>query len=84
MSAAPIQLAQLAWDMVYGVEAGDDATYLDMWQKFMDRWNELLPDVPLYSNIYYTVHADWLEGYEQSSYWDFEQAILYASIANAE
>lgn len=78
------QLAQLAWDMVYGVEAGDDATYLDMWQKFMDRWNELLPDVPLYSNIYYTVHADWLEGYEQSSYWDFEQAILYASIANAE
>lgn len=78
------QLAQLAWDMVYGVEAGDDAAYLDMWQKFMDRWNELLPDVPLYSNIYYTVFPDWLQGYEQSSYWDFSQAVLYASIENAE
>ncbi len=78
------KLATLAWDMVYGVEAGDDATYLDMWQQFMDRWNELLPDVPLYSNIYYTVHADWLEGYDQSSYWEFEDAVLYATIANAE
>jgi len=77
-------LANLAWDMVYGVEAGDNETYLDMWQQFMDRWNELLPDVPLYSNVYYTVHADWLEGYEQSSYWEFAQAVLYASIANAE
>ena len=77
-------LSTLAWDMVYGVEAGDEATYLDMWQQFMDRWNELLPDVPLYSNIYYTVHADWLEGYEQSSYWEFQKAILYATIANAE
>ena len=70
--------------MVYGVEAGDDAAYLDMWQKFMDRWNELLPDVPLYSNIYYTVFPDWLQGYEQSSYWEFAQAVLYASIENAE
>ena len=55
-----------------------------MWQKFMDRWNELLPDVPLYSNIYYTVFPDWLQGYDQSSYWDFSQAVLYASIENAE
>ena len=78
------ELAQLAWDMVYGVEAGDDAAYLDTWQKFMDRWNELLPDVPLYSNIYYTVFPDWLQGYDQSSYWDFSQAVLYASIENAE
>lgn len=78
------QLSTLAWDMVYGVESGDNDTYLDMWQQFMDRWNELLPDVPLYSNVYYTVHADWLEGYEQSSYWEFQKAILYATIANAE
>ncbi len=78
------KLSTLAWDMVYGVEAGDNDTYLDMWQQFMDRWNELLPDVPLYSNIYYTVHADWLEGYDQSSYWEFEDAVLYANIANAE
>ena len=50
-------------------------------EMFIKRWNELLPEVPLYSNIYITVYPDWLQGYEQSSYWNFEQAILYASVA---
>ena len=75
------ELDKLSMDMVYGVEAGDDAAYLDIWQKFIKRWNELLPEVPLYSNIYISVYPDWLENYNQDSYWDFEQAILYATIA---
>lgn len=75
------QLDKLSMDMVYGVEAGDDAAYLELWKEFIKRWNELLPEVPLYSNVYISVYPDWLQGYEQSSYWDFEQAILYASIA---
>jgi len=69
-------------NMVYGVEAGDDETYLEIWEAFIQRWNELLPEVPLYSNIYVTVFPDWLEGYEQTSYWSFENAILYASIVD--
>ena len=76
------ELDKLSMDMVYGVEAGDNATYLDIWQKFIKRWNELLPEVPLYSNIYISVYPDWLQGYEQDSYWDFNQAILYATIAD--
>ena len=75
------ELDKLSMDMVYGVEAGDDATYLDIWEKFIKRWNELLPEVPLYSNIYVSVYPDWLQNYTQSSYWNFEQAILYANIA---
>jgi len=75
------ELDKLSMDMVYGVEAGDDATYLDIWQKFIKRWNEDLPEVPLYSNIYISVYPDWLENYNQDSYWDFNQAILYATIA---
>ena len=75
------ELDKLSMDMVYGVEAGDDEGYLEVWKAFIQRWNELLPEVPLYSNIYITVYPDWLEGYEQDSYWDFEQAILYANIA---
>ena len=75
------QLDQLSMDMVYGVEAGDDEGYLEVWKAFIQRWNELLPEVPLYSNIYISVYPEWLEGYEQDSYWNFEQAILYASIA---
>ena len=78
------QLATAAWDMVYGVESGDYDSYLKLWQDFIMRWNELLPQLPLYSNIYFTVFPEWVEGYEESSLWGFEQAVLYASIANAE
>ena len=78
------ELDRLSMDMVYGVDPGDTATYLDYWQKFILRWNELLPSIPLYSNVNHTLYADWLEGYEQNSVWDFQQAILYASIPSAE
>ena len=77
-------LADSAWDMVYGVESGDYDKYLELWQTFILRWNELLPEVPLYSNVYYTVFPEWLDGFEQSSLWEFEQAVLYATIQNAE
>ena len=75
------ELDKLSMDMVYGVEAGDDAGYLEVWKKFIQRWNALLPEVPLYSNIYISVYPDWLGNYTQDSYWDFNQAILYATIA---
>ena len=74
-------LDQLTMDMVYGVESGDSETYLNIWKQFIQLWNELLPEVPLYSNIYVTVYPDWLENYEQTSYWSFDNAIVYATIA---
>ena len=77
-------LDQLSMDMVYGVESGDDETYLKIWQDFIIRWNELLPNLPLYSNVYYTIYPEWLEGFEQNSLWGFDDAILYASIPTAE
>ena len=76
------ELDKLSMDMVYGVEAGDNDAYLEIWQNFIQRWNYLLPEIPLYSNIYVSVFPDWLEDYDQSSYWDFNQAILYANIVD--
>ena len=78
------KLDQLAGDMVYGVESGDDETYLELWKAFILRWNELLPEIPLYSATNITVIPDWLEGYDQSTYWDFGPAILDASIGIRE
>lgn len=78
------KLADSAWDMVYGVESGDYDSYLKLWQDFILRWNELLPEVPLYSNVYYTVFPEWLDGFEESSLWEFEQAVLYATIKDAK
>ncbi len=71
----------LSMEMVYGVESTDVDTYLILWQKFIQRWNALMPQVPLYSNVYITMYPDWLENYTQDSFWDFQQAIVYATVA---
>ncbi len=78
------ELDRTSMDMVYSVDSTDTEGYLALWQEFIIRWNELLPEIPLYSNVYYTIHADWLNDFQESSLWDFQQAILYASIENAE
>ena len=77
------ELDDLSVEMVYKAAPGDDATFLDYFQKFIIRWNELLPEIPLYCNDYHTFFPSWLENYNESSLWDFQKAILYASIKNA-
>ena len=72
------QLDNLSMDMVYGVEAGDNEAYMEIWKQYIKRWNELLPEIPLYSNVYISLYADKLQGYEQDSFCDFQNAILYA------
>lgn len=66
---------ELSMDMVYKTAAGDDATYLDYWQKYIIRWNEMLPELPLYSNILVTGYPTWVENYEENAYWDFAHAV---------
>ena len=72
---------ELSMKMVYGVDSSDKDTYMDIWKQYELRWNEQLPQVPLYSNVYITMYPDWLENYNQDSFWDFQQAILYATVA---
>ena len=78
------ELDDLSMDMVYKSAPGDDATYLDYFQKFIVRWNALLPEIPLYCNDYHTFFPSWLKNYNESSLWDFQKAIVYASIEGAE
>lgn len=78
------ELDKLSMDMVYGVEPGDEATYLSLWEKYVIRWNELLPMVPLYSNIYVTVYPNTIDNYAEDSFWGFERAILYANWVGAK
>lgn len=74
-------LDALTMNMVYGVESSDPETYMAYWKAYIMLWNDILPQIPLYSNVYITMYPDWLEGYEQDSFWDFNQAILYATVA---
>ena len=71
-------------NMVYKAAPGDDATYLEYFQKFIIRFNELAVELPLYCNDYHTFFPSWLKNYNESSLWDFQRAILYASIEGAE
>lgn len=52
-------------------------------KKFVDfivRWNELLPDIPLYSNIYHDFYTDKLQNYNMNSLIKIPDAILYSYV----
>lgn len=74
------QLDQLSMDMVYGVESGDDAAYLEKWVAFVERWNEYLPEIPLYSNVYHDVMNDKIQNLECNALWGFSRAVVYATV----
>lgn len=74
------QLDQLSMDMVYGVESGDDAAYLEKWVAFVERWNEYLPEIPLYSNVYHDIMSDKIQNLECNALWDFAHAVVYATV----
>ncbi len=76
------KLDKLSMDMVYGVKPGDYDTYLNMWQQFVLRYNEMLPRVPLYANIYVTVFPNSIKNYQEGPFWGFSRAILYAEYAD--
>lgn len=46
--------------------------------EFITRWNELLPDIPLYSNIYHDFFNDKLKQYDTNDLISISDAILYA------
>ncbi len=74
------KLDKLSMDMVYGVEAGDKEAYLKTWVDFIDEWNDYLPEIPLYSNVYYDIMASKIKNLECNSLWDFQQAVIYATV----
>lgn len=74
------ELDKLSMDMVYGVDPSDSEGYRKLWVDFIDLWNEELPEIPLYSNIYYTIFFDQLENYQENPLWGFSKAILYANL----
>ena len=54
--------------------------YKENFVDFVIRWNELLPDIPLYSNIYYDFFNTKLKNYQMNSFTPMSEAILYSDI----
>ena len=77
------ELMELAWDM-HVTYPGQYLTYEQNWLEFITRFNEILPTMPIYSNIYFDFFTDWLQNYEPATYYSWPVAILYAYYAEPE
>lgn len=74
------ELADLAAEMVL-VTPGDDESFLAKWVLFQQKWNELLPDLPLYSNLYHDFYNVKLQNYEGiNALWDLTQQLPYCTV----
>ncbi len=52
--------------------------YVTKWVSFQERYNEVLPTIPIYSNIYYDFYSDELQNYFITGQVTWSQAILLA------
>jgi len=74
----------LTMAMVYNTEpAGDYATaddvYAAWWRLYIQRWNYLLPEVPLYSNEYYDLYNSQIKGVQEfptNPFWSPSNALI--------
>ena len=74
----------LSMAMVYnctpaGSYTTEEAVYNQWWKLYIQRWNQLLPEIPLYSNQYYDVYAAKIDQFKTSPYWGPEEAVVGAT-----
>lgn len=72
------KLYQLAVDMAR-VKPLEFVTYLEKWQAFEEYYNEVLPTVPIYSDVYADFFSDRLTDFHITDYANWPTAILYAA-----
>lgn len=60
-------------------EPGDEDSFLDTWLKFQVRWQQLLPQIPLYSNEYFEIFDYSVKGLATSPFheWTTEICSIY-------
>ncbi len=73
------ELDRLSKEMVK-VDPEDRETFKQKFVAFAERWNYLLPDVPLYSNIYHDFYNEKLKDYNINSLVEISKAILYSYV----
>lgn len=79
-SGGQLGMDYLSMAMVYN--AATEEEYLEWWTAYIRRWNDLMPEVPLYCNFYYDVYNEKIQNYSTSPYWGTADAILYCEIGN--
>ena len=77
-SGGKLGMDYLSMAMVYDAETEEE--YLKWWTAYIRRWNELVPEIPLYCNFYYDVYNAKIQDYHTSPYWGTAEAILYCRL----
>ncbi len=73
------ELSDLAKTMVL-VDPEDRDGFKEKFVSFIVRWNELLPDIPLYSNIYHDFYNDKLKDFNPNPLVRVDKALLYSYV----
>ena len=60
--------------------ADSTAIYNFWWKLYIQRWNYLVPEIPLYSNQYFDLYNAKIENFSTSPYWDPCDAIIAATV----
>ena len=71
------ELYELASEMRC-TEAGDLGEYVEKWLDFQERFAEVLPMLPIYSNMYYDFYTEALQDYDIAPFPTWGQAIVPA------
>lgn len=72
------ELDRLSMDMVYGVDPEDRDTYLQTWIDFIVRFNELLPELALYSEEMWQIRDERIKNFNPTAAFTTMQAIVQA------
>ena len=62
-----------------GMWETEDDVYATWWKLYIQRWNNLLPEIPLYSNEYYDLYNAQIKGVEEyptNPYWRAASALI--------
>ena len=75
----------LSMAMVYntrpvGAFDSAEAVYNEWWRLYIQRWNHLAPEVPLYSNQFYDVYNGKIDRLDTNPYWGVTDAIISARV----
>lgn len=65
-------------EIILQTEGGDTELFKERWVDVMARFSEILPTLPIYSNVYYDFFGETLQNYAISSQRSWAIAILYA------
>ena len=75
-SGGKLGMDYLSMAMVYNAGEGEEDEYNHWWMGYIERFNQLMPDIPLYSDAYNTK----IENFNTDTFYGQYRAIIYANV----